>query len=278
MARPRARRGPVFPDGALPALQGSDRAVARRGQGLPLLLHQGRARAAARRADGAQGEAALRRPLARPHGLAPRRRSGDPLPQPARGRGGGGGPRARARGVPQQRARRPRDRARRRHADLQLLRGGGRRRHGRHACHPRRRSSQQHAAADEHARRARREDPGLRACADDPRAGRRQALQAPRRGERAAVRGGRLPARRAAQLPRAPRLVAWRPGGVHARRDDRRVRHRRCEQVGLGLQPRKAPVAQPAAPDAQRSGDRGAVPQAAPRAGGRRDRDGPGRR
>ncbi len=73
---------------------------------------------------------------------------------------GGGRDRGRGRGarpghVPEQGARRPHHRALRRHAYLQLLRGGGRRRHGRHARDPRRRSSQQHAAADEHAAGAR---------------------------------------------------------------------------------------------------------------------------
>ncbi len=62
---------------------------------------------------------------------------------------------------------------------------------------------------------------GVRARADDPRRRRREAVQAPRRGERAAVPRGGLPARGAAQLPRAPRLVARRPGDLHARGDDR---------------------------------------------------------
>ena len=76
--------------------------------------------------------------------------------------------------------------------DLQFLRGGGRHGHGHHARDPRRRSSQQHAAADEHAARAGRHAAGVRACADDPRSRRRQAVQAPRRGQRAAVSGRRL--------------------------------------------------------------------------------------
>ena len=80
--------------------------------------------------------------------------------------------------------------------------------------------------------------------------GRREALQAPRRGERAAVRGGGLPARRAAQLSGAPRLVARRPGGLHARGDDRGLRHPRRQQGRLGVQSREAAVAEPAAHDA----------------------------
>ena len=46
-------------------------------------------------------------------------------------------------------------------------------------------------------------------------------------------------------------LVARRSGGVHARGDDRRLRHPRCQQGGLCLQSREAPVAEPAAHDAR---------------------------
>ncbi len=46
----------------------------------------------------------------------------------------------------------------------------------------------------------------VRAPADDPRAGRPEAVEAPRRGQRDAVRRRRLPARGAVQLPRAPGL------------------------------------------------------------------------
>ena len=52
-------------------------------------------------------------------------------------------------------------------------------------------------------------------------AGRRQALEAPRRGQRAAVPRRRLPAGGAAQLSRPPRLVVRRPGDLLARGDDR---------------------------------------------------------
>ena len=52
------------------------------GPGLSLLLLQGRARRDARGAAGAQGEATLRRPLARQHGDAARwRHAGDPVSQ-----------------------------------------------------------------------------------------------------------------------------------------------------------------------------------------------------
>ena len=57
---------------------------------------------------------------------------------------------------------------------------------------------------------------GVRARADDPGAGRHQALQAPWRGQRARIPGPGLSTRGAAQLSRAPRLVAWRPGILHA--------------------------------------------------------------
>ena len=69
-------------------------------------------------------------------------------------RGRGRRPGARPRRVPEHRARRPDHRALRRQADLQLLRGGRRHGHGHHARDPRRRSPEQHAAADQHAARA----------------------------------------------------------------------------------------------------------------------------
>ena len=53
------------------------------------------------------------------------------------------------------RAGRSRAAARRRRADLQLRRGGGRSRHGHHPLHPRRRPREQHAAPDQHLPRAR---------------------------------------------------------------------------------------------------------------------------
>ena len=166
--------------------------------------------------------------------------------------------------VPEQGARRPHHRALRRHADLQLLRGGRRRRHGCHARDPRRRSPQQHAAADEHAAGARQDAAGVRARADDPGARRRQALQAPRRGERARVPGPGLSTRGAAQLPRAARLVARRPGIFHARGDDRGLRRARHQQVGVGAEPREAAVAQPAAHDQGAAQGHRAAPALAP--------------
>ncbi len=102
----------------------------------------------------------------------------------------------------ERRARRPDHRPLGRHADVQLLRRRRRHRHAHHARDPRRRPPQQHAAADQHAARAGRRAAGVRARADDPRARRHEALQASRRGERAAVPRGGFPARGAAQLSR----------------------------------------------------------------------------
>ena len=94
--------------------------------------------------------------------------------------------------------------------------------------------------------------------------GRREALQAPWRGQRAPVPGGGLSARGAAQLPGAPRLVARRPGILHARGDDRGVRHARRQQGRLGVQPGEAAVAQPAAHDASAAEGHRAAPALAP--------------
>jgi glutamyl-tRNA synthetase len=85
-------------------------------------------------------------------------------------------------------------------------------------------------------------------------------LEAPRRGERAAVRGGGLSAGCTPQLSGAPGLVTWRSGGVHARGDDRRVRHPGRQQGGLGLQYRETPVAESTAHDAGAAGGPRALP------------------
>ena len=63
--------GPFYQTAAHGPVQGGHRPVPPRGQGLPLLLQQGRARRDARRADGPQGEAALRRPLPPPPAPVP---------------------------------------------------------------------------------------------------------------------------------------------------------------------------------------------------------------
>ena len=129
-------------------------------------------------------------------GAAGRRQAGGAVSQSRRRRGrlgrhGQGADRDRQRG-----ARRPDHRALGRHADLQLLRRRRRLGHGDHPRDPRRRSRQQHAAADQHPARARRRPAGLRPPADDPRAGRPEAVQAPRRGLGARVRASSATCRR----------------------------------------------------------------------------------
>ena len=85
--------------------------------------------------------------------------------------------------------------ARRRHADLQLLRGGGRLGHGHHPSFAATTTSTT-PAPDQHPAGARRRGAAVCAPVDDPRRRRHQAVEAPRRGERDAVRRGRLPAGR----------------------------------------------------------------------------------
>ena len=58
----------------------------------------------------------------------------------------------------------------------------------------------------------------------DPRAGRLQAVQAPRRARRRRLSRHGLPAGGDAQLSGAARLGAWRPGDLHHRGDDRGLR------------------------------------------------------
>ena len=71
---------------------------------------------------------------------------------------------------------------------------------------------------------ARLERAGDGAHPADPRAGRRQALQAPRRARRRGLPRHGLPAGRDAQLSGAARLGAWRPGDLLDRGDDQGVR------------------------------------------------------
>ena len=206
-----ARRGPVLPDAAHGPVQGGHRPDAGRRHRLPLLHVVRRARPHPRRAARAWREAALRRALAPGSGQDPaaaarRRAAGGAFPQSGRRRGGLGRPRQGPHRDRQRRDGRLHHRARRRHADLQLLRGGGRLGHGHHPRHPRRRPREQHPAPDQRAAGARRRGAAVRPPVDDPRRRRHQALQAPRRGERDAVRRGWLPARGGHQLPRAPGL------------------------------------------------------------------------
>ena len=131
VAGPRSRRRPVLPDAADGPVRRGHPAVPARGQGLPLLLLEGRTRRDARRADGAQGKAAVRRPLPAAQGTGAGRQPGRALPQSRCGLRGGRRRRARADHVRQRRTRRPDHRALGRHADVQLLR---RRRRLRHAA------------------------------------------------------------------------------------------------------------------------------------------------
>jgi glutamyl-tRNA synthetase len=87
----------------------------------------------------------------------------------------------------QPRARRPGHRPARRHAHLQLLRGGGRHGHADHPCDPRRRPCQQHAAPDQHLPCAGRRAAGVRPPADRPQRAGREDEQAQRRQVRDAV-------------------------------------------------------------------------------------------
>ena len=176
----------------------------------------GGARCAARRADGARREAALRRPLA-----AGARRRARPRPpastpvirfrNPDDGHGRAGTTASRAGSRSQQRARRPGDRAPRRHADVQLLRGRRRLRHADHARDPRRRSRQQHAAADQHLPRARRRRRrGTRTCPPSWATTARSCPSATARVGVTEYDAARLPAGGDDQFSRAPRLGAWR--------------------------------------------------------------------
>ncbi|EAY64340.1 Glutamyl-tRNA synthetase [Burkholderia cenocepacia PC184] len=142
VARAGFRRRPDLPDAADGPLSRSARANAREESRISV-LHVGRGtRRAARTPARSRPEAALRRYVASgarqgAAGAAGRREAGAALPQSADGHGrvgrcGEGACRDLERG-----ARRPRDRAPGRHADLQLLRGGGRHGHGHHARDPR---------------------------------------------------------------------------------------------------------------------------------------------
>ena len=101
---------------------------------------------------------------------------------------------------------------------------------------------------------ARRAAAAVRAPADDPRARRQEAEQAPRRDRGRRLSAPRHPARRDAQLPRAARLVAGqRHRGDDGAADDRAVRRRRASEEGGDLRHEEArvderPAPQPACP------------------------------
>ena len=183
----------------LPVRQGrapprGGRRAARRRQRLSLLSDAGRAGGHAtgnrgRARPGEEGETTTERPandpepLARPRSEAGarRREAGHPPEGTPGGRDGDRGQGAGPRRSPEQPTRRHDHPAQRRHADLQFRRGGGRPRHGRDPRDPRRRPPHQRRppGADLQGHglgRAR-----LRPRAADPRARRRQAVQAPRR-------------------------------------------------------------------------------------------------
>ena len=162
-------------------------------------------------------------------GRGPRLQGGARQPRlPRRGRGDRRGPAARPRRGPHDRRRRrarrdavrerapgrPRHRARRRHARLppRGRRRRPRRRH--HARRPRRRPLLQHAQARPDPAGDGDRDAGLRAPAAAARAGRQEALQAPRRRLRPGAARPGLPARGGPQLPRAARLGLRRPHDV----------------------------------------------------------------
>ena len=98
------------------------------------------------------------------------------------------------------------------------LGGGGRPRHGHHPCDPRRRPPDQHLPPGADLRRDGLGAAAIRAPAADPRAGRGQAVEAPRRAVRAGVPRARLPAGGAVQLPAAARLGPWRRRGARTAR------------------------------------------------------------
>src|SRR5690606_17620406 len=110
-------------------------------------------------------------------------------------------------------------------------------------------SRQQHAAADQHLSRARRDATGLCASADDPWAGRREALEAARRGQRARISADGRSAAGDAELHRAARVVVWRSGDLYARRADSAFRSGPRESLGRELRSDEAAVGEPAASD-----------------------------
>ena len=132
--------------------------------------------------------------------------------------------------VPEHPARRHDHPAQRRQPGLQLRRGGGRPRHGRHPRHPRRRSSDQRRAASADLQGHGLGCAGVRPRAADPRTRRRQALQAPRRARHRGLSRHGLPARGPAQLSGPARLEPRRRRDLLHRAGDGVVRHRRHQQ------------------------------------------------
>ena len=132
--------------------------------------------------------------------------AGDPPQGAADRRDHGRGPGAGPGHLAERGSRRPRAAALRRHPDLHARRGGRRPRHGRHPHHPRRRPPDQRRPPDADLPGARLERAGDGAHPADPRPGRLEALQAPRRARRRCLPGDGLPAGGDAQLSRPARL------------------------------------------------------------------------
>ena len=232
LGRSRLGRGPVPPESSLRRVPRRRAAAARRRRRVRVLLHRGRGARAQRAGDARGPRARLRRPLPGSHPRAARR---------VRGRGQapvGSLPHARRRPqhVCRRRARgsvgrvvddlRFRDRALERYAGVLLGQRRRRRRHAHHARVARRGSHRLDASRARAAPGARSRRPArLRAYAADSRSGRREALEAARRGVGRGVPRRRLSAARARELPRAARLgPRRRPRSAHDRRVDRRVR------------------------------------------------------
>ena len=175
-------------------------------------------------------------PSKAPPGVKPVIRLKAPILGRDRGRGHG----ARPRHLAEQGPRRSRPFTLRRHADLYAGRGRRRSRHGRDRHHSRRRSSDECGAPNPDLSRLRLGGAPHGAYPADPRAGRGEAVEAARGARRRCVSGARLSSGGAAQLPRAPRLVAWRPGGVLDAGDDRHLQSRSGRTFAGALRFREA--------------------------------------
>ena len=140
-------------------------------------------------------------------------------------------------------------RALRRQRALQPRRRGGRSRHGHHARGPRRGPHLEHPAAGDDPARARRGAARLRPPAAAARAGRQEALKAPRRRLGSGAARFRLPPRGRAQLHRAARVGLRRVDHVlHDRGADRALRPvARLEEPG-GLRRAEAALDERALP------------------------------
>ena len=260
LARARLRRGPVLPDAADGPLSRGARRHARARARLSLLHDAGGARRAARGADGARREAALRRPLAagerRRQDAAGGRRAGDPLPQSATTAASPGTTRSRAA------SRSPTPSS----TTWCIARADGTPTYNfcvvvddldMRITHvdPRRRPRQQHAAADQHLPRAGRRAAGVRAPADRAGRGRRTSSRS------ATARVGVLQYEDDGYLPEAMVNFLARLGWAHGddevfsrERVRRLVRPRAHQPVAVALRSRQAQVGQSRAHEAAAGG------------------------